>query len=323
MQFYVGAYASSPNGSQWDSEVETNYYARLKEIPLIKGLEHPFVGTLHPHDDQWFLDNISKQWDFVFTCVPGIMGEIGKNPHFGIASDNEDGRQAALRFMQKACEAVAKLNQHAQKSVVRAVQIQTAPNRSVASGSQKALRASLLTMLEWDWQGAQLVIEHCDSLVEGQVPAKGFLSLDDEIAALKAVNLQASPAMGIVINWGRSVLETRSVEGAVEHINASKNAHLLSGVMFSGVSDKDSEYGTWKDTHMPPAASPTLTHGAIGSLMTEQQMHRCVVASELHISNTQNIVGIKLGIRPTTSSLNERMLYIQDALQALARCWST
>lgn len=317
MGFYVGAYATSPNTTGWDAQLESDYYERLKKMKNIKGLEHPFVGSLHAHDDDWFLAAISPSWQFIFTCVPGIMGALSKNPHFGIASNNEQGRQEALAFMKKARDAIAKLNGHCKRQVVQCLMVQTSPNRSQASGSASALQASLQEMLAWDWQGAKLVIEHCDALVDGQTPAKGFLSLNDEITAVNKINETANVPVGIVVNWGRSVIETRSVDGAVDHINTLRSHNLLSGLMFSGVSDQDTEYGKWKDSHMPPAPNQLIQYGALKSLMTQQEMQRCLHASSININATDAIVGIKLGIRPRETGVEDRIAYIRDALAAL------
>jgi hypothetical protein len=194
--------------------------------------------------------------------------------------------------------------------------VQTAPNRSRAASSAASLQASLETMLEWDWQGTQIVIEHCDALVPEHPPAKGFLSLEDEIQVLKRLNSQQAMSLGIVINWGRSVLETRSSQGAVEHITKAKAHGLLSGLMFSGVSDQENEFGVWRDSHMPPAKANNHSIGAEHSLMTEQEMHKCLAAAD---ARELAIVGIKLGIRPTETSVDKRLAYNQDALAILER----
>ncbi len=316
MEYFVGAYASSPNVSGWDPDVEGQYYQGIKNMPNVKGLEHPFIGQLHPYDDNWFLDNIAADWQYIFTCVPGIMSALGDNPAFGIASDDEEGRVQALGFMKRACEAIAKLNMHVGRQAVQAIEIQTAPNRSQASGSKLALKKSLETMLQWDWQGTQIVIEHCDSLVPEQTPAKGFLSIEDEVEVLNQLNQAHEQQLAMVVNWGRSVIETRSVDGAIQHIELLKQNGLLSGLMFSGVSDQNTEYRQWADTHMPPAPSANLQAGAEHSLMTEQQMSRC-----LHKANAKDlpIVGIKLGIRPFSTSVEQRLAYISDCLAALDR----
>lgn len=317
MSYYVGAYASSPCTSGWDPELEASYYEALKASDKIKGLEHPFLGeTLHAQDDEWFLSNIDPNWNFVFTCVPGTMAAIGKTPEFGIASDDDAGRAQALAFMEKARAAIAKLNAHAGRQVVQAIEIQTAPNRSKASSSVASLTATLETMLGWDWQGARIVIEHCDTYIEGQVPAKGFLTLADEIAAVEAVNKKLGADVGIVINWGRSVIEARSESGAIEHINQAKNAGVLAGVMFSGVSDQDTPYGTWADTHMPAAPSANATIGAEGSLMSEAQIQQCLQAAG---GKDLPVIGVKIGIRPKDETVAKRVAYNQAVLAMIDR----
>lgn len=317
MKYYVGAYASSPCNNGWDADIESEFYSELKKDPRIQGLEHPFLGKLHSEDDDWFLANIDPNWTYVFTCIPGTMSALGEMPTFGIASTDEAGRKAAIAFLAKARDAIAKLNAHCGKPVVKAIQIHTAPNQSKAAASAGALQQSLTEILQWDWQGTQIVIEHCDTLIEGQAPAKGFLSLQEEIDVLTAVNAERhhpkhNSNLGITINWGRSVIETRSAEGALAHILAAKQAGLLTGVMFSGASGEDTAYGAWRDSHMPHAKDSAEAVGADGSLMTSAAMHQCLgAAGELPI------VGIKLGIRPVDATLTERLAIIDAALTIL------
>jgi hypothetical protein len=99
MKYYLGAYALSPTKKGWDAEVESAFYEDLKTLPNLKGLEHPFYGTLHEHDDDWFLANVEPQWDYVLTCIPGTMNALALDPHFGIASDDLDGRASALALI--------------------------------------------------------------------------------------------------------------------------------------------------------------------------------------------------------------------------------
>lgn len=313
MGYFVGAYATSPSSMGWNAEVESDYYRQLKACANIVGLEHPFTGRLHGHDDDWFLANVDPNWDYVFTTVPGVMGSLKTDPNFGIASTDEAGRQSALSFMQGARDAIAKLNQHLGRQAVKAIQVQTAPNQSKACSSTSALQASLETMLEWDWQGAQLLIEHCDTFVEGQTPSKGFLSIEQEIAVLKEVNANTATPLAMVINWGRSVIETRNLEGANQHIKLAKEAGLLAGLMFSGVSDADTEYGAWKDTHMPPTPLDESCYGAPDSWLTPAQIQASIEAC----GELPEIVGIKLGIRPRDSSLADRVACNKDALAIL------
>lgn len=314
MQYYVGAYASSPCSQQWDAKLESQFYTELKKDKRIKGLEHPFLGQLHAQDDDWFLKNIDPNWQFVFTCVPGIMAALGNNPAFGLASDDPEGRKQAVAFMQAAHQAVLQLNGFCNKPVVTAIHIQTAPNQLHAGSSVAALKLSLAELQRWDWQGATLIIEHCDTLVAGQTPSKGFLTLNQEIQALQETNHALGCAMGLTINWGRSVIETRKPEGALAHIKQAREAGLLCGLMFSGASGADTEYGAWKDSHQPHAPVGPASVGAQGSLMTAEYMHQC-----LHAANTSGlpVVGIKLGIRPHSASLTTRLAIIDEALTVL------
>ncbi|NRQ43178.1 DUF4862 family protein [Rheinheimera sp. YQF-2] len=322
MKYTLGAYAASPNHSGWDAALETAFYNELKALPNVKGLEHPFLGRLHQHDDDWFLANVAPDWDYVFTCIPGIMNALGQNPLFGIASDDEAGRLAALDFMQQACAAIGKLNAHLGRAAVTAIQIQTAPARHKASSSRAALMASLNTMLQWDWQGAKIVIEHCDALVDSHAPSKGFLTLGDELEVITQLNTQLNTKqhLGMVINWGRSVFETRRVEGALEHIQAAQAAGVLSGVMFSGVSDQDSEYGAWRDSHQPPKQSALVQHGEPGSWMTEQAMHNCLAAC--NDPQALPVLGAKIGIRPHSAAIAQRISIVRDTLAILDRYFS-
>ena len=314
MSYFVGAYATSPNTTAWDPELEARYYARLRVLPNIKGLEHPFLGTLHPHDDAWFVRHIDPNWRFVLTCIPGVVAATAKNPKVGLASDDASGREEALGFVRQARDAIAALNDACGRPVVDAIEIHTAPNKTEAASSAGALSASLAKLVQWDWQGARVVIEHCDAHVVGQVPAKGFLSLADEIAAIEATNARYGSRLGIVVNWGRSALEARSAQGALQHIELAKQHGVLAGLMFSGASGQDTPYGAWRDSHMPPAPSTVGGIGAEGSLLTVAAIHACMVASD-HRNLT--VLGVKIGIRPLDASLDARMAYISRALDHL------
>lgn len=314
MSYYVGAYAASPNTTGWDPELEARYYARLRALPNIKGLEHPFLGSLHPHDDAWFVRHIDPNWRFVFTCIPGVMAAMANNPQVGLASDDASGREAALAFLRQARDAIAALNAACGQRVVDAIEIHSAPDQTRAASSVTALTASLAELVQWDWQGARLVIEHCDAHVPGQVASKGFLSLADEIAAIEATNARYGSHVGIVVNWGRSVIEARSAEGALHHIQLAKQHGVLAGLMFSGASGQDTPYGAWRDSHMPPAPSTVGDMGAEGSLLTVAAMHECMVASDYR---NLTVLGVKIGIRPMDASLDARMAYISRALDHL------
>jgi len=68
----------------------------------------------------------------------------------------------------------------------------------------------------------------------------------------------------VVVQWARSVLETRDPATALAHVRAA--APLLAGVSFCGCSGADTLYGAWQDTHMAHEAfapGSLLTAGAI------------------------------------------------------------
>ncbi|MBR9912748.1 MAG: DUF4862 family protein [Gammaproteobacteria bacterium] len=315
MKYILGAYSTAPVTAEWNPELQAQYFAQLKTLPNLQGLEHPFAGSLHPYDEQWFLHNIDPQWDFVFTCIPGVMDHIGRDPEFGLAADDERGRQAALEFCEQARQAVLQLNRHVGRQAVKFVQLHSSPNRAKASSSSaRALQASLETLHSRDWDGAGLLIEHCDTYIEGQAPAKGFLTIEEEIAALTAANASTGGSMGICVNWGRSALETRNTQGPLDHIAKARSADLLRGLMFSGASPADSPYGVWKDSHMPPAQAFGIKHFASDSLLTADEMRKC-----LHASDYKNLdyLGVKIAVRPAESGVAERVAFSRDALAIL------
>jgi hypothetical protein len=315
MKYIIGAYATAPSTEQWHQELETQYYQQLKSQDSISGIEHPFVGRLHPYDDDWFLKNINPDWQFVFTSIPGVMGCMAKNPHFGIASTNEEGRQAALAFYQRAQQAIFKLNSHLDRQAVSFIKIHTAPKITPSTHSSiEALQTSLATMQSWDWYGAKLVIEHCDAHIDGQEAEKGFMSLADEITAIKHVNNMHNSDIGISINWGRSAIETRSSTGPLLHIKQAYGCGLLKGIIFSGASGIEGPYGQWKDTHMPPAQAFNIPSFAQGSHLTIEQIERSLQQCDY---SQLDFIGGKISISPNQASVDKRVCYINSLITLL------
>jgi hypothetical protein len=201
------------------------------------------------------------------------------------------------------------------RQAVKFIKIHTSPNRlNATSSSVHSLKKSLEEMQSWYWDGAQLIIEHCDAYISGQTPEKGFLTLEEEILAIQSVNKNNECKIGMSINWGRSAIESKSVEGPIEHINKIKKAGLLRGLIFSGASDVESPYGKFKDTHMPPAKADKMTAFADSSLLTEKEIKKCLIASEYQ---SLDFLGIKFSVAPNDISLNKRVSYNQEALNLL------
>lgn len=277
-KWIVGAYSASPTRFDWVPEEENEYLSGIYAIPSLRGLEIPFTGTLHKFDEAWFLARIPKHLDIVVTLIPATTAAVKENPKFGLASSDEAGRKDAIALTKDAAAAVKRINQALGRKAVIAVQLHTAPGGS----DVQALTTSLIELSAFDWQGAKIVLEHCDAKVPDQKAEKGYMALSDEIAAVKASNLN----IGITINWGRSAIEARSATGPIEHLKQAHQAGLLTGLMFSGASDVENRFGTpWKDCHVPPAPldpTPANKQELLEpvSLMTGDEMRECYLASQ-------------------------------------------
>jgi hypothetical protein len=317
MRCFVGAYAISPAATAWNEAGERALYDGLKALPGIRGLEVPFTGKLHRHDEAWLFANIDRRWDFVVTLIPGTMGALQKDKTFGLASADAAGRKAALAFAGEARAAVARLNAAVGRNAVVAVEVQSAPSQGAAGGkgTAAAFAASLAEIAGWDWQGARIVVEHCDAFRPGHPPIKGFLGLDDELAAIAEANRTAPRPISVAINWGRSVLETRKTETAVAHISQARKAGALAGVMFSGASGAPTPYGAWEDSHIPHAPTPGLAHGAEGSLLTEGEIRAALAAAGPGL----DILGLKIAVRPADAPVSTRLGLIGDLLTLIGR----
>ena len=98
--------------------------------------------------------------------------QVGRNPNFGLASTDPAGRAEAIEFAKQGLAAVDRWNKRGDGACARvlAVEIHSAPNQTkekdgkLAAGSVDAFVSSLVELMSWDWQGAKLVVEHCDQL---------------------------------------------------------------------------------------------------------------------------------------------------------------
>lgn len=313
MSFFLGAYATSSCSETWDEAAETAYWHGLKKLPHLRGLEYPFTGKLHPHDEPWALSHLAPAWDLVLTLLPGTMDRLAADPAFGLASDDEQGRAAAIAFTRLAQGAIIRLNDAAGRHRVVAVELHSAPRRGVdgVTSSVDALARSLAEIAAWDWQGARLTLEHCDAYRPDLPPIKGFLSFDEELTAIR----QSGAAVGISLNWGRSVLEARDPAHVLDQIRQARAEGLLTGLMFSGCSGEDTPWGMWQDSHMPHAPADGLIHAAPGSLMTAQAITDALTAA----GDGLLFIGGKLTARPKDATLDRRLGLNRDLLALLAK----
>ncbi len=309
-RFFLGAYATSPCQGAWNPEAEAAYWAGLAALPALGGLEYPFTGRLHPHDEAWALAHLKPDWDLVLTLLPGTMDRLGENPHFGLASDDAGGRAAALAFTAQALDVVRRFNAAAGRRRVVAVELHGAPRLGgPASASASALAASLAELAGWDWQGAALCLEHCDAWFPGQTAIKGFLPLQEEIRAIRA----SGAPVGLALNWGRSVLEERDPAHVLDQIRAARAEGLLRGLIFSGCSGEETPWGVWQDSHMPHAPAFGVEHAAPGSLMTAEAMAQALEAAGEGLL----FLGGKMTARPKDAPLERRIGLNRDFLKVL------
>ena len=322
MKYLIGAYATAPSLALDDIGLEREFYDQLiQSIPDIRGFEIPFLGEeIHKFGTEFFLKLVRPEWDHVLTCIPGSVKGLEKNPNFGLASNNTVGRMDAVKMHKRANQMAREINMHSGRPSILAVHIATAPSVPVdgVTSSVDSLLLSLNEILSWDWMGARVVIEHCDSYVKGRPFEKGFMSLDDELLALKSLsdNFRA----GLAINWARSAIEGRNPATVINHIKLARKNNLLSGFFFSGVSDRGGDYGNWKDSHMPFEKSCGIEHYQPNSLLTESNIRETLETIKLE---ELDYIGIKLLSMPIdSSSISRRVGVNRDAIAVLnhARC---
>lgn len=320
-RYIVGAYATSPTLLSWEPEKETVFMELMKgKLGKIRGLELPFFGCgVHPHDSELYLKLLDPEWEYVMTCLPGNMKELAENKHFGLASDDRQGRQQAVEYYKRASESIKELNNYFGVNKVFAVAIATSPALMAkgVSSSQAALEESLATIARFDWSGAELVIEHCDSGRLSITPVKGFISIEEELAAILAVKTKHSIDIGMTINWARSVIEARNQNGANQHILKAIKSGALRGLMFSGTSAVESIYGKWTDLHLPVAREPGIDYFEETSLMTAENMKSCLVDSGW---KELSYLGVKVLAMPIIDATCERRVGVNfDTLKVLDR----
>lgn len=294
----VAAYVAVPTER---AEAES-FYAALRAEPYVAGLEVPCSadGSLQsPFGESWLVDQLDSAWSITLTTLPSTMVALAASAEFGLASTSQSGRRAAIDVVAGALDAAARLK--AERGLdVPAVLVHSAPRSPLASAD--ALAASLHELGNREFGSTKIVIEHCDAASADHVPAKGFLDLDLELKAI-----EASPRIGgLLVNWGRSAIETRNADGPVVHVERARDAGMLYGVVFSGASDQATVYGEpWADAHLPLA-------GEVESLMSAEEIGRTLRASGRDV-----VLGVKVAARPDMD-LDTRLGFIRAAAAAVA-----
>lgn len=285
MRLIAGAYPAAPT----DPADQAAFLRELAGSDLIGGLELPFVDD----EIRWSPRVLPSEWRHVVTAAPGTAIRARADAAYGIASTDEDGRRRAVAVTQELREAIVRSG-----LTVIAVELQTAPAHT---GSAEALARSLTEIVSWDWSGAAIMIEHCDAPMPGHQPEKGFLSLADEVAVTRDLGL------GVMINWARSVIETRSPDGAVAHVTEAGDQ--LRGVIFSGVADTPVDrFPAWADAHLAPAPREPA------SLLTESEIARTKAAAGEAV-----LLGAKVGASSSDRSPADRAATVLTTLELVSR----
>jgi len=308
--YYVGAYAASPSLHAWRPELEEAFLDGLRELPGVEGYEHPFYGGVHRWDPEWFLRRLDTRRSLLLTCIPGTMRRLESEPAFGLASEDAEGRAAALRFTASAREAVARIADAAGRGLVTGVALHSAPARARARSSREALARSLEELASWDWSGAELLLEHCDAFVPEHPPEKGFLTLEQELWAIE----DGAPGLvTVLLNWARSAIEARGPHGPAAHARGCRG--LLRGLLFSGCCAAEHPvYGAWRDSHAPFAPA----FGAAGepaSLLSAEAAREALDAAqeEGHL----RFLGFKIQALPASLGVPERLALLRESLRIL------
>jgi len=298
----LGAYAMAPA----DPADEARFYAGVAGLG-IGGLELPLPIEGAPSlEPSWIARNVQPGWDLMVTCIPTVMGRLGSAPVYGLASIDEAGRRHALADVARARDLALRLaDAHGRRRVV-AIQVHSAPGP--AGGSRDALTRSLAQILSWDLAGARILVEHCDALVPGQLPAKGFCPILDEIAAVVALGADAH-RLGLSINWGRSAIEGRSAQTAVANAQSARVAGTLGAVVFSGASGVSTPWGPpWCDAHIPPRGEAEALASS-ASLLGQPE-----ITATLRAAGDVPILAVKVSVRPRDADVLTRLAVARAAL---------
>ena len=288
-------------------------YRSLAELTMIGALEIPLADVLGENAGLGTMRGglpgvVADKWDLVITCVPTVMGRLGPEPAYGLASVHPDGRAAAVADVRKALEVARVTAQRSGRRRVRAIEVLSAPRRAAASPA--AFRRSLEELLAVDAAGAVLAVEHCDATRPGRRPEKGFLELGEELATIEAID---DVRLGLSVNWGRSAIEGRSARTPPEQVALVARAGRLAGLMFSGASDVAGTWGQpWADGHIAPrGAGPTPSAWA-ESLLGVGEITETVAAAA---GVQPGFLGVKVTAGPARTSVAERLVIARRSLE--------
>ena len=320
MLFHVGAYAMSPCGTVWDPALEADFIEGLKALPFVAGLELPHFSTLDRWDEDFLFRHADPRWDYVVSTLPSLSVALRTNPNFGLASSDDASRSAAIEGIRVANASCRRANDRLGRRAVRAIEIHSGPPEARLKDATAAnvFARSLEEIGGWDWDGAEVIVEHCDAAVPGQPYQKGFLSIDEEVAAIAIANRHLDRPIAASINWGRSVIEGRSPTIVARHIAVLVESGLMRGLIFSGCSSTDNAFGAWQDTHMPHGPESYVSAYEEGALLSEREMRLALAQTS---GEQLAFLGIKIAARPLDAPLRRRLDLLESALKVLASAY--
>ncbi len=310
LKICLGAYAASPSFPTWDISLESKFFSMLRKRDWVGGIEFPCFAYQDPFDMDWFLSQTLPQWDISITTLPLTMNNLSNMPDYGLASSVEDSRQRAVNDMHAVCKIVQRLKKKLGNTSVVSVQIVSAPTRF---GNALSFYVSLKEILTWPWGDTKILVEHCDAFKPQKKFIKGFLSLPEEIQAIQSIKNLTGSQIGILLNWGRSVVEGETIQTILDHIRMARDYGLLRGFIFSGTTAKhDSPYGYFGDRHAP--LSTPLKEGFFcqESLLTTDSIN--CVRKEL-LGCILDLWGIKFCILPLPQPLEKRLEILDYAAE--------
>jgi Domain of unknown function (DUF4862) len=261
VQLIIAGYTAAPA----DPRDRLAYYEKLVSVPAAAGLEFGWTSAEAAAGLADVLDLLPPAWSVTLNDITGTFQASVSSPKSGLASPDEDGRAAAVAMAGELAGSVRAINDKQNRQAITAVEIHSAPGfgNRVLQPEAGAFARSLAEVASLDWDGAEVLVEHCDAFVPGQPPAKGFLSLEEEIEAL------AGGPIGLSLNWGRSAIELRDGDRVIEHVDAALASGLLRAVTFSGAGGAQTAYGApWADSHLPFADPLDVGYAEPSSLMT-------------------------------------------------------
>lgn len=302
--YIIGAYPCAPSFHQRSEEEEKDFWRQLSDTPDIRGLEQPCLENFHPLGDEWLLRHTPESWKFVVTAVMETMRRRGANNGFGLASSDEEQRQACVAYYRHLLQKIHKINT-LQADKVIALELHAAPLASNPNVMQAtdAFSRSLKEITRWDWP-CKLVLEHCDAMTSA-APRKGFLPLENVLEVI------ADYDVSVCINWARSAIEGRNTTLPLIHAQMAKQVGKLDALMFSGTA-LNGEYGEWQDLHAPFA--PFCAE----SLMTIDHVRELFTVAE---PSRLQFSGIKLLEIHATASVQHRIEILRNGIHSMDESW--